>query len=107
MVDPLGAMPIGPFGVGPSELGEPGQSSPSQPVQPGSSFLDILKKSVDDVNDLQSLAGNKVQKLVTGETSNLHEVMIATEEASVAFNLMMQVRNQLLTAYNELKRTPV
>lgn len=107
MVDPSGIMPIGPYGAGPVEQAMPSEIGPKQPVQPGQSFLDILKKSIDDVNDLQSMANNKMQKLVTGETRNIHEVMIANEEASVAFNLMMQVRNQLLTAFNELKRTPV
>lgn len=107
MLDPLGPMPLGPSGPGPVEPGKPGESAPREPAAPGQSFLELLKKSIDEVNTLQDQAGDKVQKLVTGETGNLHEVMIATEEAGIALNLLLQVRNQLLRAWDELKRIPV
>ena len=52
--------------------------------------------------------GDKVTKLVTGEISSIHEVMAATEEAGIAFNLLMQVRNQLMKAWGRTaRRTPV
>jgi flagellar hook-basal body complex protein FliE len=107
MVDPLRGSPVGPYGPGPADHGTPGEFAPKEPSKPGHSFIDMLKSSVNEVNSMQLGAAGKVQKLVTGEISSLHEVMVATEEASVAFSLMMQVRNQLLQAWNELKRTPI
>jgi flagellar hook-basal body complex protein FliE len=101
-MDPLGASPIGPSGPG-----TPGDRGPKEPTQPGESFVDLLKNSINEVNQMKHNAGNKMQKLVTGEISNVHEVMIAAEEASVASSLLLQVRNQLLKAWNELRRAPV
>ena len=107
MVEPLGAMPIGPFGPGPTEQGMPGEFAPVTPAKPGESFMELLKQSIDEVNTMQTNASTKVQKLVTGEISNIHEVMIASEEAGIAFNLLMQIRNHLLSAWDELKRVQV
>ncbi len=107
MVDPLGALPMGPIGPGPSEQGQIGEFGPKEPDVPGQSFVELLKKSINEVNNMQAAAGEKIEKLVTGEISSIHEVMAATEEAGIAFNLMMQVRNQLLKAWDELRRMPV
>ena len=107
MVDPVRGMPFGPYGPGPAEQGMPGSMQPRDPSPPGDSFVDMLKKSINEVNNMQAGASDKVQKLVTGEISSIHEVMAATEEAGIAFNLLMQIRNQLLRAWDELKRTPV
>ena len=107
MGDPLGALPIGPYGPGPAEQGMPGEFAPKEPTVPGQSFVELLKRSIDEVNNLQASAGDKVQKLVTGEISSIHEVMIATEEAGIAFNLLLEIRNKLVQAWNELKRMPV
>ncbi len=107
MVDPLRGSPSGPIGPGPTEQGQPGPSGLREPSAPGQSFVDLLKNSIWEVNNLQVSAADKVQKLVTGEISSVHEVMAATEEAGIAFNLLMQVRNQLVKAWDELRRTPV
>ncbi len=107
MVDPLGGMPVGPYGPGPSEQGMASEFAPKEPVVPGKSFADLLKSSVNEVNSMQNAAAGKVQKLVTGEISSVHEVMIATEEAGIAFNLLMQIRNQLLRGWDEIRRLPV
>ncbi|MDX9753122.1 MAG: flagellar hook-basal body complex protein FliE [bacterium] len=107
MVDPLGGAPVGPYGPGPADQGIPGALGVKAPSEPGNSFADLLKTSINEVDAMQSQANNKIQKLVTGEISSVHEVMVATEEASVAFSLLMQIRNSLLQAFNELKRTPV
>lgn len=106
-MDPLGGSPTGPFGPGPAEQGMPGEFAPKEPSKPGESFVDLLKSSVNEVNNMKRGAGQKMQKLVTGEISSVHEVMVSVEEASIAFNLLMQVRNKLLQAWNELKRAPV
>ncbi|MBN2327509.1 MAG: flagellar hook-basal body complex protein FliE [Candidatus Omnitrophica bacterium] len=107
MVDPYSSMPVGPAGPAPAEQVQMGEIGPGAPQTSGDSFVDLLKKSINEVNNLQSGANDKIQKLVTGEISSIHEVIAATEEAGIAFNLLMQIRNQLMEAWNELRRMPV
>lgn len=107
MSDPLGAGPIGPSGPGGRTHATVGEMGPKEPVPPGSSFVDLLKSSINEVNSLQHLSGEKQRKYVTGEITSLHEVMIAGEESGVAFNLLLQIRNMLLRTWDQLKRMPV
>ncbi len=71
------------------------------------SFPKILESLVNQVNDLQNKADESVQKLVSGEAESIHQVMIAIEEADLAFRLMMEVRNKLIEAYQEIMRMQV
>lgn len=73
----------------------------------GGSFSDLLSGLVDDVNGLQTKAGNLQSQLTTGEAGDLHPIMIAAEEAGVAMELLIEVRNKLVEAYQELLRMPV
>jgi len=68
------------------------------------SFGSMLNGLVDQVDALQKNADASIQGLVSGEETNVHNVAIKMEEASVAFALMMQVRNKLLEAYQEISR---
>ena len=67
-------------------------------------FKDVLKNLVDKVASLQKDADVSLQGLVTGETTDIHNVAIKMEEAGVAFDLMMEVRNKLLEAYQEISK---
>lgn len=69
-----------------------------------SGFLDSLKSAIGTVNDTQLEAARAIDALMTGETQDLHRTMIAMEEASVSFQLMMQIRNKLVAAYEEIQR---
>lgn len=73
----------------------------------GSSFSDLLGRFVTDVNNRQVASGQAVQGLQTGQATSLHEAMIAMEEASVSFHLMVEVRNKLLESYQEMMRMQV
>jgi flagellar hook-basal body complex protein FliE len=66
------------------------------------SFQDLLQGLVSQVDTLQKDADASIQGLVTGETTNVHDVTVKMEEAGIAFDLMMQVRNKLMEAYQEL-----
>jgi len=81
-------------------------------VQPGSTaapapFGEVLSRMVGEINDRQVAAADKVQGLLGGREVSLHETMIALEEASVSFQLMVEVRNKLLESYQELMRMQV
>lgn len=74
-----------------------------QTGKPGS-FKNILGGYVDQVNTLQHDADAEVQRLVAGETEDLHEVMLKMDEAETSFQMMMEVRNKLVDAYKDLSR---
>ena len=74
----------------------------------GVDFAAVLKGSIDKVNTTQQQASQMAEKLAAGDTSqNLHEVMIALQTASVSFQEMVQVRNKLVTAYQDVMNMPV
>jgi flagellar hook-basal body complex protein FliE len=62
---------------------------------------------VRDVSATQANAGAAVEGLLAGKDVSLHQAMIAMEEASVSFQLMVEVRNRLLESYQELMRMQV
>lgn len=74
---------------------------------PEGNFVDVLKDSIAKVNTLHGEANTAIEGLVKGETKNIHETMIAIEKANVSFNMMIQVRNKLLSAYQEIMRMQV
>ena len=79
------------------------------PVQQSqsSSFGKVLQQSIDQVNRLQLEADAKVNDLVAGKQTDIHQTMIAVEKASVSFELLMQIRNKVITAYEKLMSTQV
>jgi flagellar hook-basal body complex protein FliE len=71
------------------------------------SFADTLHQTVKDVNALQAEAGKAVERMVSGEETDLHNVMIAVEKAKTSFELLMEIRNKTIDAYRELMRMQV
>ncbi|GKS62716.1 flagellar hook-basal body complex protein FliE [Nitrospira sp.] len=72
-----------------------------------SGFFDSLKSAIGSVNDAKVEAGKAVDALMTGETQDIHRTMVALQEADVSFQLMMQIRNKLVAAYEEIQRMQV
>lgn len=85
----------------------------TMPVQPGaevpgSDFAQLLKDSVNQVNDTQKTAAGLATAFETGDPAvNLSEVMVAIQKASVSFQAMTQVRNNLVSAYKEVMNMQV
>ncbi len=74
----------------------------------GPDFAQVLKNSIDKVNETQQSATQMAEQMVAGDTSkNLHEVMIALQTASVSFQEMVQVRNKLVSAYQDVMNIQV
>jgi flagellar hook-basal body complex protein FliE len=71
------------------------------------SFGDTLNQAIADVNGLQQEAGKAVEKMVTGESTDLHDVMIAVEKARTSFDLLMEIRNKTIDVYREIMRMQV
>lgn len=85
----------------------PMPAPPRLPNVPGEAnaptFKDQLLSSIQEVNSAQEQADTAVQALFTGEDVNPAEVLTAVQKADLAFKLIMQVRNKLVAAYNEVK----
>lgn len=97
-VDPLKLLPV------------TGRLSPqdTSPAQDGDkSFSEFLSEAIGDVNKLQSEAANAGVKLAAGKVQDISEVMIASEKATIALQLTMQVRNKVVEAYQEVMRMQV
>ncbi|MFN3814336.1 MAG: flagellar hook-basal body complex protein FliE [Aquificaceae bacterium] len=73
----------------------------------GGSFVQELNKFLHWVNQEQKKAGAIREEILKGAEIPLHQVVIEFEKASVALNLLIQVRNKLLEAYQELNRMQV
>ena len=82
-------------------------SQASATGEAGTSFANMLKSLAQDVSVKSAQAGEAVQGVLAGEGVPLHQAVIAAEEASVSFQLMVEVRNKLLESYQELMRMQV
>lgn len=71
-----------------------------------SGFMDSLRSAVDQVNQLQSAADTQVASMLNGNGQDVHSAMIAVEKANLTFELMVQVRNKIISAYQEVSRIP-
>ena len=90
--------------VGTSQL----QAQPVKaPAQGEGSFVDTLKNAINSVDQLQKESDLKMQQLATGQNNNIHETMISAEKADIALRLMVQVRNKIIEAYQEIMRMQV
>ncbi len=84
----------------------------AQPVRPeggaGSDFSQLLKQSIDTVNDAQLEAGAMKKAFETGQGDvDLAQVMIAIQKSSLSFETMVQVRNKLVDAYKDVMNMPI
>ncbi len=70
----------------------------------GIKFGDVLKNAVQTVDSLNNSAGTQVNSLLHGGSNDMTGVMIAVEKADVSFQLMMQVRNKIVTAYQDIAK---
>jgi flagellar hook-basal body complex protein FliE len=88
----------------PLALSQPELSSVSQTEK---SFSDYLGSILDQVGTTQSNGDTAIAKLNTGEAKNMHEVMIAVEEADISMRMLVQLRNKALQAYDDIMRMQI
>lgn len=94
-------MPIDSIGPLLTSVTQPGATSNA--AQP-SDFGSWLNTHLNSVNDKLIEADQQVRKLATGETENLHQVMISLEKAKLSFEMLLQVRNRVLESYQDIMR---
>ena len=105
MVDGVNAGGIqGPGGLVPklpgSQTAKPGEAG-------GASFSDFLSQSMRGVDKMQHDADDMVGKLMTGEIQDVTQVLNAVQKADMSFQMMMEIRNKLVDAYEEILRMRV
>ena len=106
MTDPLGLISNGMPGVTPgSKLS--GAGAISGVPGAGASFKDVLMKNIEQVNRLQQDAEIAIEDLVTGKRDDMDGVLMAKQKADIAFQMLLQVRNKLTDAYQEIKQIRV
>ncbi|MCP3031190.1 flagellar hook-basal body complex protein FliE [Halobacillus sp. A1] len=79
-------------------------------ISPGeahSKFADNLKLAIENVNQTQGVSNDMTKALANGEIDDLHEVMIASEKASVTMQTTVEMRNKVVEAYKEIMRMQV
>jgi flagellar hook-basal body complex protein FliE len=89
-------------GASPASSGAGGAGSSG-----ATSFSDMLKNSLDEVNRLQQDAGQAVEDLMTKKTENVTGVMTAMEKSDLAFKTLLSIRGKLMEAYDEIKNMPI
>ena len=70
----------------------------------GPGFRDVLHSAIDDIQQLEGKAEAKVAGVLEGNGADVHTALIAVEKADLSFQLMMQVRNKIVSAYEEISR---
>ncbi|ANB61303.1 flagellar hook-basal body complex protein FliE [Anoxybacteroides amylolyticum] len=79
----------------------------AKPVDAQKEFATFLKDAIDKVNDEQIQANKLTEKLVKGENVDLHQVMIASQKASISLQLAVEIRNKAIEAYQDMMRMQV
>lgn len=73
-------------------------------INNGSDFSTWFEVQITELNNQINYSENEVRKLATGETNNIHHVMLSLEKAKLSFDLMLQVRTKALEAYQDIMK---
>ena len=86
---------------------QPNKSDQKPKSNSDNSFGNMVHDYLSKVSDDGETASEETQKVLADKKENVHDAMVALEEASLSFQMMLEVRNRILESYQELKRTQV
>jgi flagellar hook-basal body complex protein FliE len=93
--------PVSSLRILPADL----ESAPAEfPSAAGGGFADTLRDALNEMGQLGSAAESKVASVLEGTGGDVHSALIAVEKADLSFQLMLQVRNKIVSAYQEISR---
>lgn len=72
-----------------------------------SSFKDVLSSAVQEVEGARASANQTIEKFLSGEGDDLHSTILASQRADLEFQMFMQVRNKVVSAYQEIMKMPM
>lgn len=89
-------------------VGTPGVIAPIEPAgalkSSGGGFQSVLADAVARVDQFQQNSATAIDKFLSGEDEEVHKVALATEQAELSFDLFLQVRNKVISAYQEVMK---
>ncbi|MCL6574766.1 flagellar hook-basal body complex protein FliE [Kyrpidia sp.] len=85
----------------------PATSSPPQPSSPSGGFGELFGRALDQVDALQQRADQIVAQFVAGQGPDVHDVMIAAQQAYLALQTVVQIRDRALAAYQDIMRMQI
>ena len=88
-----------------NSLAPPSLTQLAEKTAPG--FTDMLAKAISETNKKQIEADRAVEKLSSGEEKNIHQAMITLEKADISMRILVQMRNKVVEAYQEMMRMQV
>jgi flagellar hook-basal body complex protein FliE len=95
--------PINLAGVGAAIPAAPQVAAPSSGSQ-GTSFTDIMSSAINQVESSRTSANQSVEQFLSGDGDDLHSTILATQRADLEFQMFMQVRNKVVSAYQEVMK---
>ncbi len=101
----MNATQIGPIGIGPT-LDMVCRQASEEPA-PDGPFARVIDKYLREARAKQETADQAIVDLATGKTENVHEVLLAVSKADLTFRTVLQVRNRLIEAYQDITRMAV
>ncbi len=73
----------------------------------GTSFKDVFSSAIGEVENSRSSATKSVEQFLSGDGGDLHSTILATQRADLEFQMFMQVRNKVVSAYQEIMKMPM
>lgn len=95
--------PVGPIGAVTGAAVAPGGAASG----PGTGFQDLFERAISGVENLRQTADQGIERFLAGEGEELHSMVMATQKAELAFELFLQVRNKVVSAYQEIMRMQI
>lgn len=92
-------------GIGSRSIEQPGKAFPS--ISGTGSVGNTINKFVGEVDAQMKTSQAERTKVLSGDSSNLHQAMIASQESNIAFTFMVEMRNKLVESYQELMRAQI
>jgi flagellar hook-basal body complex protein FliE len=92
-IPPMGAAPVAP--------------APTPPAAAGPGFAEALHRGIDTVSGLEGTADSITQSMATGGPAQIHDLMAATAKSQLSMDMLVQVRNRAVDAYQEIMRLQV
>jgi flagellar hook-basal body complex protein FliE len=107
-IEPIGAVPLQQLsGMFPTDEVGPPLAAAAAGTDPTGGFSQLVTQGLEQVNEKLLANQTSLQRLATGDTQNVHQVMIQLEESRLSFQLMMQVRGRLLEAYQDIMKMQI
>ena len=91
----------------PVNLITPSILSPTREATGGSAFASVFSDAVSKVESFQQNAQQSIDRFLSGEGEEIHKVALASQQADLSFQLFLQVRNKVVSAYQEIMRMQV